>query len=326
MAMKSTDLYQKVNAELWKGRVCDPQLGTQYWYQAVHQIDLMDASDLADIDVAIIGYACDAGVRRNQGRAGAIHGPDAIRNRLAKVAWHHDTKRVADVGSLICSTDNLEDFQIAFAAEIHQLLDQDVFPIALGGGHDIAYAHFRGMYDWLIKKDGPSKIGIINFDAHFDLRPLATSANSGTPFNQILTEMDLEKVKVSYLPVGIQERSNTKELFDIAKEKGVDWVTLDVVLNHETSTIAHIVEFVAQHDFIYVTIDLDGFSSAYAPGVSASSPFGLTPSFVLKSLKEIFNSGKVLGLDLAEMNPKFDRDETTAKLAAGLVDVAVGNC
>jgi len=326
MAMKSTDLYQKVNPELWKGRVCDPQLGTQYWYQAVHQIDLIDAANLADIDVAIIGYACDTGVKRNQGRVGAIHGPDAIRNRLAKIAWHHDNKRVADIGSLICPNDNLEDFQLAFADEIRELLDQDIFPIALGGGHDIAYAHFRGMYDWLIKKDSPSTIGIINFDAHFDLRPPTQSVNSGTPFYQILTELDLDKVKISYLPVGIQERSNTKELFDIAKEKGVGWLTLDTVVNHETSTIAGIVEFVGQHDFIYVTIDLDGFSSAYAPGVSASSPFGLKPSYVLQSLNEIFSSGKVLGLDLAEMNPKFDRDETTAKLAAGLVDFVVENC
>ena len=40
----------------------------------------------------------------------------------------------------------------------------------------------------MIKGKQKNKIGIINFDAHFDLRPIENQSNSGTPFNQILTE------------------------------------------------------------------------------------------------------------------------------------------
>jgi len=68
-----------------------------------------------------------------------------------------------------------------------------------------------------------------------------------------------------------------------------------------------------------VTIDLDGFSSAYAPGVSASSPMGFSPEVVLESLELIFASKKMISIDIAEMNPKYDIDNRTAKLAASLV-------
>ena len=68
---------------------------------------------------------------------------------------------------------------------------------------------------------------------------------------------------------------------------------------------------------------MDGFSSAYAPGVSAPSTLGLTPNFVYKVLAFLFQSKKVISCDIAELNPDFDVDDSTAGLAARLVDYIV---
>jgi formiminoglutamase len=76
-------------------------------------------------------------------------------------------------------------------------------------------------------------------------------------------------------------------------------------------------------DHIYITIDLDGFSSAYAPGVSAPSPLGFTPYFVFKMLRFLFDTKKIISCDIAELNPTLDRDNVTANLAAKLVDFIV---
>ena len=81
--------------------------------------------------------------------------------------------------------------------------------------------------------------------------------------------------------------------------------------------------FIQQHDYLYITIDLDGFSSAYAPGVSAPSPLGFSPSFIFKILKHLFQTQKIVALDLAELNPKYDQDGVTARLAAHLLDTVV---
>ena len=93
----------------------------------------------------------------------------------------------------------------------------------------------------------------------------------------------------------------------------------DFSLRNRECVWAEIKKFIEKLDHIYITIDLDGFSSAFAPGVSAASPFGFTPEMVLWLLQKILLSGKVISLDIAEMNPEYDRDGQTAKLAAGLV-------
>jgi len=78
-------------------------------------------------------------------------------------------------------------------------------------------------------------------------------------------------------------------------------------------------------DYLYVTIDLDGFSSSIAPGVSAASPMGYSQDIVLESLKTIVASNKLISLDVAEMNPKYDVDGQTAKLAASLIHFVIHN-
>lgn len=83
--------------------------------------------------------------------------------------------------------------------------------------------------------------------------------------------------------------------------------------------------FIGQVDYLYVTIDMDGFSSAYAPGVSAPSPLGFTPYFVFKVLSFLLESKKIISIDIAELNPSLDRDMVTANLAAKIIDFIVMN-
>jgi formiminoglutamase len=273
------------------------------------------------IDIALIGYACDEGVKRNLGRIGASESPNVIRERLAKLPIHFESKKIVDVGNITCTNQDLETCQLSFAKAIKKLITNGIFPIAIGGGHDIAYGHFKGIYE-SIKNEEKKNIAIINFDAHFDLRPVETKPNSGTPFNQILNEFK----NVTYFPIGIQQQSNTKELFNIAKSKNVAFV-----INYDCETDSDKINaikkklqpIIDKSDYVYITIDLDGFSSAYAPGVSAPSPLGFTPNFVFKILHYLFETKKVISCDIAELNPSLDIDNTTANLAAKLVDFII---
>lgn len=306
----------------WTGRATKPEIGTQYWHQAIELCDVHALKKDQQFDVALLGYACDEGVRRNLGRVGAKDGPYAFRQRLAQLPFHHSSKQVIDLGDIVCQDENMEASQKTLAAVVGSLIDRAVLPIVIGGGHDMAYGHFKGIWNALATDSKPS-IGIINFDAHFDLRPLEGKANSGTPFYQILQEFE---PWVDYFAIGIQQQSNTKELFDIAKEKKVNYVrNYDCERANFEAIIKQLTPFVERNDFLYITIDLDGFSSAYAPGVSAPSPMGFTPYFVLKMLHYLLGTQKVIACDIAELNPRFDRDNATANLAARIVDYIVEN-
>lgn len=309
--------YRKGKLENWTGR--NSKLENQFWHQEI-QVSSIQNTTTENTNIGLVGYICDEGVLRNQGRVGAKKGPKIVRNKLAKLPTHFTNKKVTDFGDIICIDNHLEDCQKGFSKIIGKLISENILPIAIGGGHDIAYANFNGIKLGL-KKTSKKKIGIINFDAHFDLRTVETQSNSGTPFNQILSE----NKDVSYFAIGIQQQSNTKELFKIAQEKEVSFVS-----NFECETLDNNLKnklnlFIDNVDYLYVTIDLDGFSSAFAPGVSAPSPLGFHPIFVYQALEFIFNSKKVISCDIAELNPNFDIDNQTANLAARLVDFIILN-
>jgi len=308
--------YEAGNKEEYSGR--KSELENQYWHQEIAVAHIEDINSKKNINIGLVGYVCDEGVKRNQGRVGARKGPKSIRNKLGKLPIHFKDKKITDFGDVVCIDKNLEDCQKALSKTISMCINNNILPIAIGGGHDIAYANFNGIKDAL-KNISKNKIGIINFDAHFDLRVVETQPNSGTPFNQILTENN----DVAYFAIGIQQQSNPKELFEIAAKKNVSYVsnfdceTLSEALKSKLNT------FIKEIDYVYITIDMDGFSSAYAPGVSAPSTLGFTPNFVYKVLAFLFQSKKVISCDIAELNPDFDVDGSTAGLAARLIDYIV---
>ncbi|TXF90564.1 formimidoylglutamase [Neolewinella aurantiaca] len=306
------DAYRAPDPEVWTGRTTTPEQGAQYWYQNV-QLRNWSEGLLPGAGFGIIGYVCEEGVRRNQGRLGAAAGAKSVRERIARMAWHHAEKTVVDYGDVVCVGEELENAQMQLALMVLHQIEAGQVPIVLGGGHDVAYGHFCGIRAATEGKN----VGIINFDAHFDLRPVTGEPNSGTPFNQILDEG-----LVDYLVLGIQQQANTAELFTIAEDYGVEYVLAQHCRTYQLPTIIHTLErFLDRNDHVYLSIDLDGFSSAYAPGVSAPSPYGFSPAFVMAVLEYLLASGKVISVDLAEMNPVFDVDGSTARLAAGLVDV-----
>ncbi len=313
--MSKTNIYfDPATKENWQGRASSDAYSKQYWHEAIEIIDKIEENNLPKI--AILGFACDEGVRRNHGRIGAAKSPTIIRQRLAKLAFHIN-KRIGDFGDLICKNQEMEISQSELSNRVAELIKKHIFTMVLGGGHEVAFGHGEGILLGA-KAIGIKKIGIINFDAHFDLRPPSSESNSGTPFYQLLKKYPRD---FEYLAIGIQKDSNPRQLFDIAKELNVRYIQCNNCVESQTSVIVHEVEnFIQRQDAIYISIDLDGFSSNFAPGVSAPSPMGFSPNFILPILNNILSTKKVLACDIAELNPNYDIDNCTANLAARLVN------
>ena len=319
--------YRPPDLKNWSGRSTQKKSGAQYWYQVINPINLPERSIKQHKNkkksVALLGYACEEGVIRNQGRVGAAEGPAAIRKRLAKLPIHFKNKQLFDAGDLLCVNRQMEKTQKQLRNSVYFLLQKDIFPIILGGGHDVALGTFKGIFQKI--NQGPQKkIGIINFDAHFDLRPLAETGNSGTPFFQIAQILKKHNQPFRYLVAGIQPQGNTQALFNWADKHQVAYILSDKVVSSRIKKLKKKLQnFMGQVDHLYLSIDMDGFSSAFAPGVSAPSPLGFEPKVVFKLLKWILNSKKVRACDIAELNPSYDQDEQTARLAATLIDFIV---
>lgn len=305
--------YETPNRALWQGRI--DSLPKERFFQHVHCEDIHSHPFDQKYNNVLLGFCSDEGIRRNEGRVGAAVGPDSLRKQLAKLACHTE-KTFLDIGNIFAEENFLEDAQTEFASLISHCHQQGLKTMAFGGGHEIAFGHFLGLAPHY------KHLGIINFDAHFDLRPLKDGryGTSGTPFWQIEHHCQQQNTAFSYCCLGIQPAANTKSLFERAQAWNVDYLTASEIKASPLEMLkAFLDDFLTKHEHIYLTICLDVFAESYAPGVSAPQALGLSPAEVTPLLKYIMQSGKVVSTDIAELSPSLDRDEQTSRLAAMII-------
>lgn len=271
--------------------------------------------DILPDNFVLHGFAVDEGVRRNKGRIGAAKAPNVIRKNMSNFPVVSPDFKLLDFGNITCEEQNLEKSQENLAEKVSKILQKNAKSIVLGGGHEVTFAHYSG-----IKKAFPNqKIGIINIDAHFDNREPENEVgvSSGTGFWQIAQEGEIHS-----LHIGIQRNSNTLKLFDTAKNYGMKYILADEIFYENLLRInSEINEFIQKSDKVYLTICMDVFNSAIAPGVSAPAYNGIFADATFLNLyRNILKSEKLIALDVAEVNPEFDIAERTARLAASLVN------
>ena len=322
----SIEKYSILSEDTWSGRTDDTSNPDAFrWHQCVQIVDLntvkKEELQLSGKDFCFLGFSCDKGVEKNKGRVGTALGPFSIRRAMANLPniFQSDGK-LYDAGNIHCLDGNLESAQENMAHAVKRILELDMFPVILGGGHEIAFGHYKGLKQYSEQSGHPPNIGIINFDAHFDMRPYDQGPNSGTMFRQIADMNQEEGKEFSYFVMGIQKTSNTANLFKKADELGVEYILgRDMKEQNLDKITQRLDQYIEKHDHIYLTVCSDGFSSAYAPGVSSPQPFGMNPEIVIQLVKYIIKSGKTISMDIAEVSPRFDDDNQTAKLASVVV-------
>ena len=304
---------------MWTGRVDTP--ADSCFYQHIQLVNLAkEKLEKAEKNAfAIIGFKCDEGTRRDGGKPGTATGPDIIRERLAKLPIQRPSVRLYDVGNITCTDQNLEASQSALADIVSFLLKHNIRPIVIGGGHELAFGHYQGIANTYSAED---KLGIINFDAHFDLKPLPSSklGSGSTTFYQIAEMHTAAKRILDYNCIGIQHAGNIRQLFDIAKKYNTKIILADELHQGLQEKCFDFVDRILdQNDLVYLSLSLDVFSSAFAPGVSSAQPLGLNPWHIIPLIRQFAASAKVVSYDIAEYVPDHDIDHRTAKLAAMII-------
>ncbi|MCH1429472.1 MAG: arginase [Chlamydiales bacterium] len=271
--------------------------------------------------VIILGFPSDLGVGINGGRPGAKLAPNAIRQELYKLtpstreySRHLDIfEGVCDLGDLNIDQVHLEKDQALLASHIASFLKKDYFVILLGGGHELSYGHFLAYQS--LKRD----IEIINWDAHADVRELKSGkAHSGSPFRQAIEEP--YSVLKRYHVLGLEDHCFSKEHLDYLHKHQARLHFADELKDNHLEVYQEVDTSSAM-----VTFDLDVVNQAYAPGVSAPNPSGISAELYLKAAFNAGKSNKVSSVDFVELNPSFDRDNQSAKLVAkGIWKVLLG--
>jgi formiminoglutamase len=293
----------------------DPRLGECATFSTGDPVPLSPGQPV------LIGFPQDEGVRRNFGRPGAAEAPREIRRWLYRLSpWDVlrgadlTRLRLLDLGDLRCDA-NLEASQQALGEIVAQVLAARAIPVVLGGGHETALGHF------LAYAASGSPVGIINLDAHLDVRPtLDGRGHSGSPFRQAMEFAAAPLRGERYACLGVQPHSVSRDHLVYVLQRGatVRWSAQvrDSLCQHFNQERERLTRAGCP---VYVSLDADVANCADVPGVSAPNPLGLSGAELIACARLAGESPNVTSFEVVEVNPSFDCDGQSARWAALVV-------
>lgn len=261
----------------------------------------------------IAGYADDEGIKNNSGRIGARLAPAKIREFFYKMTPGPQSEQIHifDIGDLDPAVCPLAERHEKASGVARRAYENNSKWIGLGGGHDYGYADVSAFI-----RACEQRPLIINFDAHLDVRATDQGINSGTPFYRILEEFS----DIDLVQIGIQSQCNSVAHLKYSVDHKVEILNYDDLrLSGEELSIfclKRLSHLMTKKRQCFLSIDIDSFSSAYAPGCSQSFATGLEPNEFFKFISILKSQNDVRGIGIYECSPPLDWDDHTSKLAA----------
>ncbi|MBI2078323.1 MAG: agmatinase family protein [Euryarchaeota archaeon] len=268
-------------------------------------------------DFAVLGVPFDGGVL---GRKGAAGGPAAIRDALrfsSSYSFEEDVElygmSVGDIGDVTVPADNVQRAQVQISEALDAVWKAGSQPLILGGDNSITFAAVRAL-----TQRTTGKVGIVDFDAHLDVRVPKNGPSSGTPFYQIVEELAGKVDPKNIVQVGLRRFANSKMYREWATRKGIRQFSMkEIRRNGFMGVLEAALEAATDGvEAIYVSLDMDVVDQAWAPGVSSPSPDGLTPREVFDGIQAAANRSIAKGFEVVETAPNLDPTGNTARVAA----------
>jgi agmatinase len=282
-----------------------------------------DPSDV-NADIAFFGVPFDEGspfaggsrfaprsLREHSLRFGGNGGFYDVERDCSYLARELGERRIVDLGDVDILPTNVEGSLANVTDLVSEILDQGVFPIALGGDHTISYPVVRAFR-------GP--LHVVQFDAHLDYAApiLGMAYTNGQPFRLI---HQLEQVG-GLTQVGIRSLRNGKQAYDDARSAGSQIVTMSELRRLGPDGVAALVPEGAR---CYVSIDIDALDIALTPGCVSAEPNGMTYAELRNCFAAVARRNEMIGFDFVEVNPLLDVGTgVTSYLGAHLIIELLG--
>jgi formiminoglutamase len=282
----------------------DPRLG-----------DLASSASLISVSSTdpcffILGYPDDEGIRLNGGRPGAAEAPKSIRNFFYRMTPDASIKKsfsIKDLGDIQLNGD-LRTRHERGRKIVGEILAIDGQWISLGGGHDYGYCDAVAFAE----KFKDQKPLIVNFDAHLDVRPSEKNLNSGTPFYRLMKD---HSSSCHFVEIGLQPQCNSPAHAQWLTERGGKILWQDILQKKGVLESLQPLVPLSPHP-TFLSVDIDAFTSAIAPGCSQSWASGLQWHQFTEAFDFLIEAFDVRGIGIYEVAPSLDRDNQTSKLAA----------
>ncbi len=293
------------------------------------------------MNIDLIGVPIDFGA----GRRGVDMGPSAIRyagidaalERLGHVVHDSGNVPVPIIENCVIEEPKLRYLncilQVAagIADAIEASLRAGKFPLTLGGDHSFSFGSIGGAAR-------VKKLGVIWMDAHGDFNTPETTPSGnihGMPLAALCGYGDARLVNLAgnmprsvdpknVVVIGARDLDAGERV--LLRDAGVSVIATELVDRIGMfQAMLHAIEIASRDtDGIYLSLDLDSLDPVYAPGVGTPVPGGLTYREAHLACELVAESGKLVAMDLVEVNPILDEKNRTAAVAVELAASALG--
>ncbi len=288
-----------------------PFAGVATFVSAPFRAQPTGGTDLAGLDIALVGIPMDLGVTN---RAGARLGPRAVRAVERVGPWEHVLRqapmqqvKVADVGDVpFRSRFDLASCHADIEAHLTAIAEAGVVPLCVGGDHSITYPILRAL-----GRQRP--VGLVHIDAHCDTSGVyeGTKFHHGGPFRQAVLDGVLDPERT--IQIGI--RGGADYLWEFSRDSGMEVLHAEKVAEMGMDAVVAKARRVVGDGPVYISFDVDSVDPGFAPGTGTPEVGGLTPREVLQLLRSL--SGlDVIGADVVEVAPQYDATTNTAQIGA----------
>ncbi len=295
--------------------------------------------------LTIIGVPMDLGA----GRRGVVMGPSVIRIAGLNQAATRLGYEVTDVGNInvrppeSISRSNLRAHYLPeiaavsekLSAAVEDSLKNEAIPVILGGDHSIAMGSAAGVASFYKKQN--EKIGIIWLDAHTDINTPDTTPSGnvhGMPLAALLGYGAKEFTQIAgFAPKVLPEntailgaRSVDPGEIELIRKLGIRVFTMSEIDERGIGTVIEEAIEIASHNTrgFHATLDMDFLDPFYAPGVGTREMGGATYRETHLAMEKISDSGKMLSVEVTEVNPLYDTANQTAQYAVEFILSSLG--
>lgn len=304
-------LWQATPASLWQGRDDSAEAPNALrLFQTIARAERFAPQEMPG-DIALLGFACDEGVRRNKGRTGAADGPATLRRALANMASHQGHDRCVDMGTISVDGEQLE--------AAHQALREAVADCQRAGKRTLVWAaatrrpSATALGYWTPSR---AKKWALLISMRIWICALPNAPAPGRRSASWRWSVTRSSAVFTIPASGLAGR-RTPVRYGMKRRAAVAIVEdLEVLTAFETRVLPELERNIAQFDRLYLTIDLDVLPAREMPAVSAPAALGVPLATLLRIVEPLCRSGKLQAVDLVEFNPLFDIDGQGAHTAA----------
>jgi agmatinase len=299
-----------------------PHTGIATFAKATYVEDL----STLDADVAFLGVPTDAAAGM---RPGCRQAPRAIRDASTRFGFlgrdrsegYFDINqgrtllrgvRIADCGDVDVTLYDVEHNVALIESDVRTLLDRGALPVVIGGDHSISYPVIRAFRH-------AEPLTVVLFDAHLDYRDQARGLRltNNSPFRRVQELPFVQRI----ITIGVRGvKSTDRELRETRAHGNLVFTNYEVFDQGPAGVLRQLPADLGRY---YVSIDIDALDPSIAPGTESPEAEGLTYTQIKRILQGLAPRGRLVGLDLVEVNPYLDHAEQTQHVAAQLVIEAI---